>query len=120
MKEMQDKFLMLAEKLGLKSNILDEIKKCFSEMPEENSEDKWMTDKNEPTEWEQPWVKIDISKSPEVKIPSEEDLSKMSHDELLIVTKWLIKKPANPTIENTQKDTTNPSPFVVMMKKQWY
>lgn len=111
--EMHDKFLMLAEKLWISPEVIDKIKEDFwkvkvttvevSKEPEDSPE-KWEEnrDKN----------KIDIAKPVEMKIPSEEDISKMSPEEVMVLAKMLIRK-------NLEKENKS-SPFMEMIKKQWY
>jgi len=136
---MQEKFIMLAQKLGLDSSTLDQIKKWFAEnlknveSKADTTDDKkeWETapegtvvdekeDKAEgetdATEGGKAVVKIDIAKPIEDKMPTEEDLSKMNQEELLAFSKRMVQKESNPE----KPETPTASPFTVMMKRQGY
>lgn len=109
MQEMQDKFLMLAWKLGIDSTILNQISEWFKKMNETSvmNTEKW-----------QEWKEIDITKKSESPLPSEDEIDKMTKEELAILVKTKIRNPEmkDEWVMTWQKET----PFVVMMKKQWF
>lgn len=109
---MQGKFLMLAEKLGVESEVLDQIKKWF-EAVEEKIEEKVEEKMEEKVEWRE----MDITKPTEMPMPSEEEINKMEKDELIVFAKRIIKKP---TEEKGRANWQEHSPYMIMMKRQGY
>lgn len=137
---MQEKFLILAQKLWLDSSTLDQIKKWFTEKLKnveskaDTADDKkeWETapegtvvdEKEDKAEGEsdateskdKAVVKVDIAKPTEERMPTEEDLSKMNQEELLAFAKKMVNKENNPD----KPEEPKVAPFAVMVKRQGY
>ena len=107
MNEMHDKFLVLAEKLWVTPDLISKIKEWFEKW---ESEVKVTTIEVEKEPEDAPT--INTAKSIEMKMPSEEDISKMSLEELKVLAKMLISK-------NLEKENKS-SPFMEMIKKNGY
>lgn len=117
MNEMHDKFLVLAEKLWVTPDLIEKIKEWFEKWDSEVKVTTVEVEKEpEDTSTKDEVVAskpIDIAKPIEPKMPSEEDLSKMKPEELLMFTKMLLRK-------WLEKENNSDTPFMVMMKKHWY
>ncbi len=121
---MREKFLMFAEKLWVSPENIAKMKEDFSKGEEKKEEmkDEIKEEVKEEVKEEmipeiskdKEVVKVDIANPIENRMPTEEDLSKMSRDELLVCAKKLLNTPKKDT-----KDITD-TPFMVMMKRQWY
>jgi len=107
MQMMQEKFLMLADKLWVESDIIKNISEWFEKI-EEKMEEK-IEEKRD--------IDVDITKPHKTPMPSEEEIDKMEKEELLAFAKSVIKTPAE---DKPRADGQENSPFVVMMKKQGY
>lgn len=94
MKELQDKFILFAEKLGINSDIVEQIKEWFNKWtPEERKPTEITVIKKETmSEDDQEWEPVDISKPIENKEPSMEDVQKMPREELVVLLTKLMEK----------------------------
>ncbi len=102
--EMKGKFLELAQKIWLNPEIIEKIK-----------EDLWKEQAVKVTTVEVEKPKIDIANTDTnmEKIPTEEELSKMSPEEVMVLAKMMIRKKS----EWESREKPN---FMEMMKKHWY
>jgi len=114
---MQEKFLILAQKLWLDSSTLDQIKKWFTEKTVvDEKEDKAEGESDATESKDKAVVKVDIAKPTEERMPTEEDLSKMNQEELLAFAKKMVNKENNPD----KPEEPKVAPFAVMVKRQGY
>jgi len=108
---MQEKFLMLADKLGVEQEVMGQIKEGFEK---DNKEYEEKVEKEAPEEV----VKVDISKTVEPRMPDEEDIDKRGKEEWAVLAKTLMKKPKEEDMG--RRDGQEHSPYMMMMKKHGY
>lgn len=118
---MQEKFLLLADKMGLNPELIDQIKGSFSqdqEREEHYEEKKKEMPKEESKEMPKEGISVDITKKTVAPMPSIEELHDMDKDALIIFAKSMMQKPSED--DEGRVNGQKHSPYVMMMKKQGY